>query len=62
MKISNWKLVNLCKNYVTFKTFILFHHIAKSMLLKEIFHYFIFTFYVKITKNDNFVIPSSVES
>ena len=46
---------------VIFKTFIMFQHIAKGMLLKEILHYFIFHFYVKITKNDKFFIPSSIE-
>ena len=46
---------------ITFKTCILFHDIVKPMLLKEILHYFIFRFYVKITKNDNFFIQSWVE-
>ena len=31
------------------------------MLLKEMFYYFIFHFYVKITKNDNLFIPGSIE-
>ena len=46
---------------ITFETCILFHHILKSMLLKKILHYFIFRVFVKITKNDNFFMPSWVE-
>ena len=37
---------------------VLFHHLVKRMLLKEILHYFILHFYVKITKNDNISIPN----